>query len=73
MNIHRAGKQQKAYSRAEERHSTKAAADPLLVVPKNTPYHFDCERRRSFATGWCAAVDFIRRQQRLAREAQKAP
>lgn len=62
MNIYRAGKQTKAFWRAEEKWAEKAAADPMLVVPSNTPHHFDVERRRSFAAGWIAGVNYLRRQ-----------
>ena len=62
MNINRAGKQTKAFWRATEKHVVKAASNPLLVVPANTMYHFDCERRRSYAAGWVDGVNYIKRQ-----------
>lgn len=62
MNIQRAGKQTKAFWRAEHRHAENAAKDPMLVVPANTPHHFDCERRRSFAAGWIAGVAWLKHQ-----------
>jgi len=62
MKISRAGKQTKAYWRAEHKHAEKAAADPLLVFPAGSVHHFDCERRRSYAGGWIDGVNYIKRQ-----------
>jgi cupin superfamily acireductone dioxygenase involved in methionine salvage len=61
VQISRAGKQQKAFWRAEEREAARCMKDPLMVVPANTPHHFDCERRRSFAAGWIAGVNWAKR------------
>lgn len=64
MNIKKLHKQHLAFWRAEDKHAAQMMADPLLVEPKNTPFHFDCERRRSFASGWTAALKWMRRQRK---------
>lgn len=56
-----ANKQTLAYWRAENRQCDRMAKDPCLVVPANTPHHFDVERRRAFAAGWIAGADWTRR------------
>jgi hypothetical protein len=67
MNVHRASKATKAFWRASERWLSKAAAMPLLVVPANTPHHFEVERRRAYAAGWLAGKAWIRRSKRKER------
>lgn len=60
-SVSRAGKQTRAYWRSEQRHVEKTGKDPLYVVPSGTPYHFEQERRRSFASGWLAGVRWAKR------------
>ena len=67
METNRASKLAKAFWIAEEKHSAESNADPLTVSPSNTAYHFDIERRRSFASGWIAGLNYMRRQRNSKR------
>lgn len=55
---------QDAYNRAQQRECARMAKDPCVVVPANTPYHFDVERTRAFAAGWIAGHRYALKNRR---------
>lgn len=68
MNINRAGKQQKAYWRAEEKATSRwEKGDPETVLTQQLSgqlYQVAQERRIGFATGWIAAINWSRRNKK---------
>lgn len=66
MNINRAGKQTKAYWRAEQRHREKWEAETPQTPDAKAygAYQIANERNQGFAAGWIAGVAWAKRQLR---------
>lgn len=61
MNIDRAGRQQLAYWRAEENAMSRWEKEAVGSHLQISQFLRDCERRQGFATGWIAAIGWMRR------------
>lgn len=66
MNIHRAGKQNKAFWRCEERNRRRWMAEKPITDAEKAygQYLRTCERIQGLATGWIAGVAWAKRQQK---------
>lgn len=66
MNINKAGRQEKAYWRGEQRQTDRWEKElaNAAAMDSITPYGIIQERLMGYATGWIDGVNWLKRQQK---------